>query len=95
MAGSVAPILPLSFEDIAQIKSSTTINNLVDVVLGLVCNSLDANASKIRVSVDFSRGSCVVEDDGFGIPSAEFAESGGLIKPYCMQHPPSFDGTSF
>ena len=78
------PIAPLSPDAIAQIKSSTTITNLVDVVSGLICNSLDANASKIQVSVDFAKGSCVVEDDGVGIAASEFEEAGGLLKAYCM-----------
>lgn len=81
-----ASILSLPAEVIAQIKSSTTITSLTDVVLELVKNSLDANASRIEVVVDFGRGGCSVEDDGHGIPPSEFREDGRLCKPYCRYH---------
>lgn len=67
---------------IAQIKSSTAIVSLSDVVLGLLKNSLDAGATKIHISVDFTRGSCTVDDNGTGIVPSDFAESGSLGKPY-------------
>lgn len=75
-------IEPLSAKDIAQIKSSIAITSLQDVVLGLLCNSLDADATKIEVQVNFGRGSCTVEDNGTGIPATEFEEHGGLLKCY-------------
>lgn len=77
-------IRPLPNEVVAQIKSSTAIVSLNEVVLGLLKNSLDAKASKIEATVDFARGGCVVEDDGLGISPAEFSEDGGLGKRYCM-----------
>ena len=49
---------------------------------GLVENSLDANAGFVEIEVHYGRGSCVVEDDGQGIPPAEFTENGGLAKMY-------------
>jgi DNA mismatch repair protein MLH3 len=73
-------ILPLSEDAISQIHSSKQITSLSGVVLALVTNALDANATKVDVSVSFVRGSCTVEDNGCGIPSAEFAEHGGLGK---------------
>ena len=75
---------PLPDEAVAQIKSSTAVVSLTGVVLELLKNSLDAKASRIDVTVDFSRGGCTVEDDGLGITPAEFAEDGGLGKLYCM-----------
>jgi len=48
------------------------------VILGLITNSIDAEASTIHVIVDFSRGTATVEDDGIGIPPKEFTEGGGL-----------------
>ncbi|KAF2101057.1 hypothetical protein NA57DRAFT_24272, partial [Rhizodiscina lignyota] len=69
-------------EVIAQIKSSTAITSLTDVILQLIRNSLDAGARKIEVGIDFLRGSCVVEDDGTGIPPSEFTGSGGLGRLY-------------
>jgi DNA mismatch repair protein MLH3 len=75
-------IKALSAEDIAQLKSSTQITSLRDVVLGLLCNALDAEAHSISVHVQFNRGSCTVEDDGIGIPPSEFSEDGGLLKTY-------------
>ncbi|KAK8224714.1 hypothetical protein HDK90DRAFT_89887 [Phyllosticta capitalensis] len=79
---SQRPIEPLPPDVVAQIKSSTTITNLAQVVLGLVQNSLDAGATKIEVTIDARRGGCTVEDDGSGIVPSEFALDGGLGKAY-------------
>ncbi|KAI0880119.1 uncharacterized protein GGS22DRAFT_198319 [Annulohypoxylon maeteangense] len=65
---------------VAQIKSSTTITSLNSVVHGLVKNSLDSEATKITISIDYTRGNCSVEDNGLGIPPSEFRSSGGLGK---------------
>jgi DNA mismatch repair protein MLH3 len=73
-------ILPLSEDAISQINSSKQITSLPGVVLALVTNALDADATKVDISVSFVRGSCTVEDNGCGIPSTEFAEHGGLGK---------------
>ncbi|CAD0108603.1 unnamed protein product [Aureobasidium uvarum] len=75
-------ILPLPEDVVAQIKSSTTITNLNQVVLGLFENSLDAQATKVDVFVDFRRGGCTVEDNGIGILPSEFRETGGLGRVY-------------
>lgn len=77
-------IQPLPPNVIAQIKSSSTITSLNGVICELVKNSLDASCSKIDVVVDYSRGSCIVEDNGSGILPSEFAEDGGLGKLYRM-----------
>lgn len=77
-------IRPLPDEVVAQIKSAAAIVSLTGVVLELLKNSLDARASKIIATVDFARGGCTVEDDGTGIPPAEFSEEGGIGKLYCM-----------
>lgn len=77
-------ISPLAPEEIAQIKSSINITSLNDVILGLLCNSLDAGATRITIDVQYDRGSCTVEDNGMGIAAAEFKEGGGLLKIYCM-----------
>jgi DNA mismatch repair protein MLH3 len=66
--------------DVARIKSSVVITSLNSVVCGLVKNSLDAGASKIKVSVDYRRGGCAVEDNGHGIPPSDFELEGGLGK---------------
>jgi DNA mismatch repair protein MLH3 len=63
-----------------KIKSSVNITSLNGVVCGLVTNSLDAGASKINISIDYSRGNCTVEDNGSGIPPEEFKDDGGLGK---------------
>lgn len=78
----MADIRPLPPEVATQIKSSTTISSLSDVVCGLIENALDANARRIDISIDFGKASCSVEDDGWGIAPADFGESGGLGKPY-------------
>jgi DNA mismatch repair protein MLH3 len=75
-------ILPLPDDVVAQIKSSTTITSLNQVVLGLFENSLDAQSTKIDISVDYRRGGCTVEDNGIGILPSEFRETGGLGRMY-------------
>ncbi|TKA23410.1 hypothetical protein B0A50_07286 [Salinomyces thailandicus] len=75
-------ILPLSADAIAQIHSSKNITSLHGVVLALLENSLDADASKIDVTVDFRRGCCTVEDNGIGISTSEFVQHGGLGRMY-------------
>lgn len=69
---------------VAKLKSSTSITHLNEVIVELVKNSLDANAHTVQVTVDVRRGSCKVEDDGDGIPPAEFESTGGLGKAHRM-----------
>lgn len=75
-------ILQLPEDVIAQIKSSTTIISLNQVILGLFENSLDAQATKIDISVNYRRGGCTIEDNGIGILPLEFRETGGLGRMY-------------
>ncbi|KAG4443355.1 hypothetical protein IFR05_001144 [Cadophora sp. M221] len=75
-------IQPLTPDVIAQIKSSISITSLNGVICELVMNSFDAEASKVDISVDYSRGTCSVEDDGFGILPSEFGVHGHLGKLY-------------
>ncbi|KAF7896494.1 hypothetical protein EAF00_006508 [Botryotinia globosa] len=75
-------IQPLPSDVIAQIKSSSTITTLNGVIFELVKNCLDASCSSIDIDVDYSRGSCTVEDNGLGILPSEFGENGGLGKLY-------------
>ncbi|EAW25476.1 putative DNA mismatch repair protein (Mlh3) [Aspergillus fischeri NRRL 181] len=82
MSSEDSRIEPLSPEVVAKIKSSTSITDLNRVVVELVKNALDANAHTVSVTVDFHRGGCVVEDDGDGIPPAEFESDGGLGKAH-------------
>lgn len=77
-------IAPLPEDVAAQIKSSSNITSLNNTVCGLVRNSLDAAATKINISLDYARGNCTLEDDGLGIPPAEFTTDGGLGNPHCM-----------
>jgi DNA mismatch repair protein MLH3 len=77
---SAPPILPLPTDAITQIKSSIAITSLNAVIIELLKNALDARSNKIDVAVEYCRGTCVVEDDGLGIPPPEFEESGGLGK---------------
>lgn len=76
------PILPLPPEAVAQIQSSARVTSLNDVILGLLCNALDAEARSICIEVDYRRRRCTVEDDGLGIAPAEFHLDGGLAKLY-------------
>ncbi|KAJ5635327.1 uncharacterized protein N7484_008640 [Penicillium longicatenatum] len=82
MASSRAGIQALPPEVAAKIKSSISITDLNGVILELVKNALDANASTVHISVDFKRGGCIVEDDGDGIRSIEFESTGGLGKAH-------------
>lgn len=75
-------ILSLSPEVIFGIQSSKHITSLQAVVLSLLENSLDASSNKVEIEVDFRRGGCTIEDNGTGISSAEFLESGGLGRMY-------------
>lgn len=85
-------IQPLPGDVIAQIKSSAVITSLNGIVDGLLRNSLDAGATKINISIDYSRGNCSVEDNGLGIPPACFREDGGLGKLYyTSRYPPHPD----
>ncbi|KAK4986468.1 DNA mismatch repair protein [Elasticomyces elasticus] len=84
-AGSADPsvIRPLPAEVVAQLGSSATITNLNQVVIGLLQNALDAQSSKVEITLDYRRGGCVVEENGLGIPPHEFSENGGLGRMYC------------
>ncbi|KAK3304675.1 uncharacterized protein B0T15DRAFT_568435 [Chaetomium strumarium] len=80
---------PLPEDVAAKIKSSAVITSLNGAVCGLLQNSLDAGASKISISVDYSRGNCSVEDNGVGIAPADFREDGGLGRlHYTSKYPP-------
>ncbi|KAL6689861.1 hypothetical protein J3F84DRAFT_391020 [Trichoderma pleuroticola] len=75
-------IRPLPEDVVGKIRSSSTITSLNGVVCGLLKNSLDAGATKVNIYVEYGRGNCVVEDNGLGIVPGDFAEDGGLGKPY-------------
>ncbi|EFE31543.1 DNA mismatch repair protein (Mlh3), putative [Trichophyton benhamiae CBS 112371] len=78
---SNVPIIRMLPRDVAgQIRSSSIVTSLNSVIVELIKNSLDANASAVMVNVDFQKGACTVEDDGIGIPPNEFHENGGLGK---------------
>jgi len=80
------PRITLLPEDVqAQIKSSLQITTINEVVEELVKNALDALASTVRIEVDFAKGFCSVLDDGVGIPSMEFLQSGRLAQLHCIQ----------
>ncbi|KAF1350872.1 hypothetical protein BDV97DRAFT_330482 [Delphinella strobiligena] len=86
-----AAILPLPADAIAQIRSSAAITSFDSVVFGLLANSLDAQATKIEITIDCRRGGCRIEDNGLGIPPAEFREDGGLGRMY---HTSKCNGTA-
>ncbi|OHW91395.1 DNA mismatch repair protein mlh3 [Colletotrichum incanum] len=85
-------IKPLPEDVIRRIRSSATVTSLNGVVCALVKNSLDAGATRLSITVDYSRGNCMVEDDGRGILPFEFRETGGLGKPYhTSRHSPEHE----
>lgn len=81
-------IKPLPGDVVAQIKSSVVVTSLNNVICGLIRNSLDAEATRINVTVDYPRGSCSIEDNGSGIPPSEFKEGGGLGQLHRMSARP-------
>lgn len=70
----------LSHDVIEQINSFVEITDMNVVICELFKNSLDANATRVELSVDYSQRACVVEDNGFGILPSEFSKDGGLGK---------------
>lgn len=70
--------LPTEVADM--VKSSATITSLNHVILGLLENAIDSGATVIDIKVQQSRGSCSIEDNGYGILPAEFTVTGGLGK---------------
>ena len=75
-------IQPLAADVRAQIKSAVSITTLNEVVLGLIKNSLDAQADRLEVALDYKRGYCKVADNGEGIDERNFTEHGGLGKMF-------------
>jgi DNA mismatch repair protein MLH3 len=86
MADDDAPILPLPSEVAKKVQSSVRITNLNEVVVELMKNALDANAGSINIIIDYRRGGCVVEDDGYGLPAAEFQAGSGLCRAHSMSY---------
>ncbi|EPQ65345.1 Bgt-125 [Blumeria graminis f. sp. tritici] len=70
----------LSHDVIKQINSSVEIADMNVVICELFKNSLDANSTRVELSVDYRQRACIVEDNGFGIPPSEFSKNGGLGK---------------
>lgn len=83
MADSDTPILPLPPEVAKKVQSSVKITNLNGVVVELIKNALDAAAGSVSIVVDYRRGGCIAEDDGYGIPAAEFKDGSGLCRAHC------------
>ncbi|EXF75073.1 hypothetical protein CFIO01_09232 [Colletotrichum fioriniae PJ7] len=75
-------IKPLPEDVTRRIRSSATVTSLNSVACALVKNALDAEATRVNVTIDYSRGNCTVEDDGLGILPVEFQENGGLVKQH-------------
>lgn len=70
---------------IAKLRSTVQITSLQDVVIELLKNALDAEASQIAITVDLERGFCTVEDDGCGFPGRFLRTARALNLPYCEQ----------
>ncbi|OKL59053.1 hypothetical protein UA08_05749 [Talaromyces atroroseus] len=82
MAEDDAPILPLPPEVAKKVQSSVRITNLNEVVVELIKNALDADAGSLNITIDYRRGGCIVEDDGYGLPAAEFQAGSGLCRAH-------------
>ena len=61
-------VVPLDPEVANGMRGLQTIVTASQAVEEVVLNSLDANATKVEVSVDFGRFGFVVSDDGHGFP---------------------------
>jgi len=77
-------IRPLPQDVAEKIQSSIIITNINGVVCGLLKNSLDAGATRVNITLDYTKGNCEVDDDGSGILPTEFREDGGLGKLHRM-----------
>ena len=77
------PIQRLPDHVVDKINSSTVITSLNGAALGLLKNSMDAGATKVNIAIDYTRGNCIIEDNGHGMPPDEFREGGGLGRPHC------------
>ena len=71
-----ALIRPLAREVVGHLRSTVAITSLSMAVEELVCNSLDAGATAIDVSVQPEGGFVDVRDDGRGIDEADLAVVG-------------------
>jgi len=79
---SASRILQLPPDVAAQVSSSIAITTFQDVIIQLLCNSIDAHSTHVDIRIDPSRGSCIVEDNGVGIAATEFGPGGSLGKPF-------------
>lgn len=68
-----AGIARLEPTTVSRLRSSSIVRGLAQCVEELVCNSLDAGASSVSVSIDIAQGSisASVEDDGCGVRPAD------------------------
>ena len=56
----------------AKLRAPLIVNSLAQAVEELAANSVDAQATVVRVQIDLSSPSLTVEDDGHGIDQASF-----------------------
>ncbi|GEQ71728.1 hypothetical protein JCM33374_g5414 [Metschnikowia sp. JCM 33374] len=70
------PILKLSPEISAQLRSQVLIKSIQDVVRELLCNAVDAGASVFTIKIDLESLSVCVEDNGSGILSSNLNHVG-------------------
>lgn len=71
------PIAALPPSTTSYLRSALVISSLPSVLVELVQNSLDANASSIHVSFDLERWTIKCEDNGTGIELADLYQLGG------------------
>jgi len=65
-------IAPLPGGVVSHLRSSTILSDFEQAVEELVCNSLDAGATEVRIQWDESGATVIVEDDGHGISRDDF-----------------------
>ncbi|RKP00739.1 hypothetical protein CXG81DRAFT_19356 [Caulochytrium protostelioides] len=70
------PIEVLDAVTVQQLRTHIVLTSLTQAVVETVQNSLDAGATALTLSVDVAAGAFVLEDNGHGIASGDFAQLG-------------------
>ncbi|KAL7276305.1 DNA mismatch repair protein [Rhizina undulata] len=89
MSHDAPSIKPLPDSVKARLRSTLNITSLSDAISELIQNSLDAEANNIKVQVNLSRNSCVVEDDGVGIVPRDLERIGEMNSTSKYPPPPN------
>ncbi|KAF8544187.1 hypothetical protein BDD12DRAFT_772791 [Trichophaea hybrida] len=87
MSTTPPPILPLPPSVISRLRSTVTIPSLTTAVSELIQNSLDASSTQLTLTVNPSRPSFTLTDNGHGIHPEQLSSVGTLYTT--SKYPPS------